>query len=120
MHPQVVSEDGTIGQWREDALAVLDEVTSGPQVVVGSSMGLDRLPHGGCETETHSGHRRYRPGCGLHTSIALAAPRCGRTPVDRGGGRAVAASVYDDGPYPITKTLIEDGKRHLDGVAHLF
>ena len=32
-------EDGTIGQWREDALAVLDEVTSGPQVVVGSSMG---------------------------------------------------------------------------------
>ena len=32
-------EDGTIGRWREDALAVLDEVTAGPQIVVGSSMG---------------------------------------------------------------------------------
>ena len=32
-------EDGTIGHWIEDALAVLDEVCEGPQVLVGSSMG---------------------------------------------------------------------------------
>ncbi len=32
-------EDGTLGQWRDDALAVLDQVTTGPQVLVGSSMG---------------------------------------------------------------------------------
>jgi pimeloyl-ACP methyl ester carboxylesterase len=32
-------EDGTIGGWSEDALAVVDRVTSGPLVVVGSSMG---------------------------------------------------------------------------------
>ena len=31
--------DGCIGDWLEDALAVFDEVTSGPQIVVGSSMG---------------------------------------------------------------------------------
>jgi len=32
-------EQGSIGRWRDDALAVLDHVTSGPQLIVGSSMG---------------------------------------------------------------------------------
>ena len=30
---------GTITRWREDALAVIDEMTEGPLVLVGSSMG---------------------------------------------------------------------------------
>src|ERR1019366_8119524 len=30
---------GTITRWREDALAVLDELVEGPTVLVGSSMG---------------------------------------------------------------------------------
>jgi pimeloyl-ACP methyl ester carboxylesterase len=32
-------EDGTIGRWADDAIAVLDAMTEGPQVLVGSSMG---------------------------------------------------------------------------------
>lgn len=31
--------DGTIGRWRDDALAVADEMTQGPLIVIGSSMG---------------------------------------------------------------------------------
>src|ERR1700687_2540112 len=31
--------DGTVSRWCEDALAAIDELTHGPQVLVGSSMG---------------------------------------------------------------------------------
>ena len=32
-------EDGCIGEWAQDAADVLDELTEGPQVLIGSSMG---------------------------------------------------------------------------------
>ena len=32
-------EDGCIGEWADDAVAVLDQVAKGPQILVGSSMG---------------------------------------------------------------------------------
>ncbi len=32
-------KDGTIGAWLEDSLAVFDQLTQGPQIVIGSSMG---------------------------------------------------------------------------------
>src|ERR1700685_2224862 len=31
--------DGTISRWRDDAISVIDSLTEGPQILVGSSMG---------------------------------------------------------------------------------
>ena len=36
-------EDGTISIWRDDALAIIDAVSKGPIVLIGSSMGSSRF-----------------------------------------------------------------------------
>lgn len=32
-------EEGNLGRWKQDALAILDNITEGPQIIIGSSMG---------------------------------------------------------------------------------
>jgi pimeloyl-ACP methyl ester carboxylesterase len=106
--------DGTIGRWRDDALAVLDELTEGPQVLVGSSMGgwimlLAALA---------------RPGR-VHALVGIAAAPDFTEDLmwDRIDDRVKAAlledgiysepSEYGEEPYPITLRLIEEGRDHL-------
>ncbi|WP_308916955.1 alpha/beta hydrolase [Jannaschia sp. LMIT008] len=106
-------EDGTIGQWRDDAAAVIAHATAGPQVIVGSSMGgwiallLARdgtVPVAGLVTVaaapdfTEDG---YWAAFDEDQRIAL---------VER--GRVEIPSEYG-APYVITKRLIEDGRRNL-------
>ncbi len=107
-------EEGTIGRWAEDAVAVLDEVAEGPQVLVGSSMGgwimlLAALA-------------RPERVCGL-VGIAAAPdftedliwnemPDEARRAMER-DGRRLRPSEYDEAGYPITLRLIEEGRSHL-------
>jgi pimeloyl-ACP methyl ester carboxylesterase len=102
--------EGTIGVWAEDALAVVDALTEGPQILVGSSMGgwISLLV------------ARARPGR-VHALVGVAAApdftvrmwRDELTAEQRGEieakGKTHLASDYGDEPYTITRDLIVDG-----------
>ena len=104
----------TVGRWRADAVAVVDALTEGPQIVVGSSLGgwimlllaLDRP-------------RRVAALVGV-----AAAPDATETLMWQRFSPEIRAkimaegfvdlpSAYSDTPYRFTRTLIEEGRRHL-------
>ncbi len=59
-------EDGTLGRWLEEARAAFGQLTSGPQVLVGSSMGGEiallsaARADGGGARGSRSASRRWR------------------------------------------------------------
>lgn len=106
--------DGSIGDWAEDARDAVNGLTDGPALLVGSSMGgwISLLL------------AREMPErlCGL-VGIAAAPDftedgmwECfdaGQRGELESEGRIALPSSYSDEPYVITRSLIEDGRRHL-------
>jgi len=109
-----VVEEGCIGRWRDDGLAILDSVTTGPQLVVGSSMG-------GWIMLLLAIARPQR----VYALLGLAAApdftrrlEASLTGEQRhqlaDNGYADLPNCYDDGePYRIGRHLIEEGAVHL-------
>ena len=104
--------DGTITQWRADALAVLDELVEGGAVLAGSSMGgwiacLLALARPG----RVAGLVLVAPA--LDFTEKLIWPALGETErrmiMDQGAW--VRTSPYEPDGIPITRALIEDGAR---------
>lgn len=105
---------GTIGRWREDAIAVIDSLTKGPQILVGSSMGgwimlLAALARG----ERIAALFGIAPAPDFTQELlpARLTPEQHRTLEEEGA--VVLPSDYDPAGYPYTRALIEDGRRHL-------
>lgn len=110
-------EDGTISRWLEEALAVFEATTSGPQIVIGSSMGgwLGLLLARALKAR---GDER------LHALVLIAPapdftedlmwtqfPETVRNEITT-TGRFLKPSAYGDTPYTITRDLIEDGRKN--------
>jgi pimeloyl-ACP methyl ester carboxylesterase len=115
-------EDGTISQWLEDALAVFASRAQGPQIAIGSSMG-------GWMALLLARALAENPSLAPYAKLAglvLIAPAPDfteelmwknfsaevRREIDT-KGQWQRPSAYGEEPYPITKKLIEDGRRHL-------
>jgi pimeloyl-ACP methyl ester carboxylesterase len=114
-------EDGTIGRWLEESLAVFMGCCEGPQVAIGSSMGgwLALLL-------VRALARRPPPAAARVAAVVLVAPAVDFTEALMWNGfspeirRQIEQdgvwerpSRYGEAPYPITRALIEEGRRHL-------
>ncbi|HPA38461.1 MAG TPA: alpha/beta hydrolase [Phenylobacterium sp.] len=102
---------GTISRWREDALAVIDQLTAGPLVLVGSSMGgwLACLV-AAVRAERIAGMVLVAPAADFTEKLMVPEMTAAdRLAMDR-DGVWMRPSDYGD-PYPIARELIEDGAR---------
>ena len=106
--------DGTIGRWKEDAIAILDQVTTGLQIVVGSSMGGWIMLLAALERPTRiCGLLGIAPAPDFTEDLMWAEFDKPVRDVLRHEGVYIRPSDYDEEPYAITMKLIEDGRQHL-------
>lgn len=106
-------DDGTISRWAADARSVIEAVTEGPQILVGSSMGgwiallmARAIPERIAGLVTVAAAPDF-----TEDSIWPAMNDIERAKLKR-DGRIFRPSDYGR-PYTITRNLIEDGRRNL-------
>jgi alpha-beta hydrolase superfamily lysophospholipase len=112
-------EDGTIGSWLEDSLALIEAETEGPQILVGSSMGgWIALLVARALAERDAAHRLagmvlIAPAVDFTEALMWARlPPEARHDIES-KGVWMRPTPYAPEPYPVTRALIEDGRRHL-------
>ena len=111
--------DGTIGRWLAETVAVYRQFAKGPQVVIGSSMG-------GWLALLLAARLRESKGSAPIAGMVLIAPAVDFTEelmwkqfpdaIKREieeKGAWMRPSAYSEEPYPITRGLIEEGRKHL-------
>lgn len=107
-------EEGCIGDWTADALAVLDHLTEGPQILVGSSMGgWIALNLALKRPERVAGLALIAPAPDFTARIEWDLSDEARAALQETGVWNMPTGDPDFGPTPITRRLIEDGPDHF-------
>ena len=106
--------DGSIGEWFEDALAIIDALTHGPQVLVGSSMGgWISLLIALAAPELVAGVVTIAAAPDFTEDDMWAGFNARQRERLMADGQVELPSDYSDDPYVITRKLIEDGRKNL-------
>jgi pimeloyl-ACP methyl ester carboxylesterase len=105
---------GTISRWRADTLAAIDRLTDGDLVLVGSSMGgWLALLAGQARAARIKAMLLLAPAVDFtQTLLEKQLPDEARKCIEE-KGEWLWPSGYDEEPYPITRALLEDGRKHL-------
>lgn len=107
-------EEGAISDWFEDALAALEDLTAGPQVLVGSSMGgWISLLLARAVPERVAGLVTIAAAPDFTEDSMWDGFSAAQREELMARGRVELPSDYADSPYVITRRLIEDGRNHL-------
>jgi pimeloyl-ACP methyl ester carboxylesterase len=107
-------EEGTIGLWLDDTLAMLDELTEGPQILVGSSMGgWIMLLAALARPQRIAGLVGIAAAADFTEDLIWARATPEQRRVLRRDGYIDQPSDYGEAPYRITLRLIEEGRDHL-------
>ena len=104
-------EDGTVSQWRDDALAAIDSQTDGPLVIVGSSMGgWMALLAALARPDRVKGLVLVAPAPDFTEKLMWPEFPAEAQAEIMEQGFTLRPSDYDE-PYTITRALIEDGRK---------
>ncbi|MDX2233157.1 MAG: alpha/beta hydrolase [Hyphomonadaceae bacterium] len=105
--------DGTISVWLADALAMIDAVTDGPLLLVGSSMGgWLALLAAQARAARVRGLVLIAPAPDFTERLMWPELTEAARQEITDTGQWLRPSAYGD-PVPVTRALIEDGRRHL-------
>jgi pimeloyl-ACP methyl ester carboxylesterase len=107
-------EDGGVSRWTEDALAVLDHLTQGPQILVGSSMGGWVMVRAVLARAARVvGALGIAPAPDFTEDQMWRGFSADQRAKIMSDGVIEIPSDYGDGPYRISRHLIEDGRKNL-------